>query len=161
MDWNHHQVLPSGVTRQQLGVALWKFVAPPSQFMAWTPVFLMSMASHMSRLVVSLGNFTLSQSMVSLFLATWSIMAEWCNSETESFFLARFYFTSSNDLTSRWCSFSLTPYPLSVSPMYTQGQSLQGIWYTTPAFSCGVLLSLGCTSILLRVMWCFMVIATP
>ena len=159
MDWNHHQCCPLASQDINCG-RLWH---PPSWFMPWAPVFLMAMASHMSRLVVSLsllGNFT-PQSMVWLFLATWSVMAEGCNSRTKSFFLARVNFTSANNLTSLLCSFPLTPYLLSVSPVYTQGQSLHGTWYTIPAFSGGVLLSLGCTSILLRVKWDFMVVATP
>ena len=39
-------------------------------------------------------------------------------------------------------------------------QSLHGTWYTTPEFSCSVCLSLGCTSILLNVMWGFINVHT-
>ena len=118
----------------------------------------------MPLLVVSLsqlGNLTPSKSMVWLFLATWSVMAEGCTFKTESFFLVCVNLTSSKDLTSLWCSFYLTPYLISVSPMYTQWQSLQWTWYTTHTFSCGVLLSLVCTSILLSVKWGFMGVAIP
>ena len=88
--------------------------------MAWTPVLLMTMASHIPLLVVSqflLGSFNPSQSMVWLFLASWSVIAERCTSETESF-LARVTFTF-KDLTS-CCSVSLTPY-LYISRVYKQG----------------------------------------
>ena len=45
-------------------------------------------------------------------------------------------------------------FPYSIPPLcFAQMQCLQGTWYTTPAFSCGVLLSFGCTNILLRVRW--------
>ena len=130
----------------------------------WVPVFLILTASFTPMVVQSVslaGNFTPSQYMVWFSFGTWAVMAEGCNSITESFFRDQVYFYSSSVLTSLLCSFSLTPYLLSVSPWYTSWQSLHGTWYTTPDFSCGVRLSFGCTSILLSVRCGFLDIATP
>ena len=131
--------------------------------MVLAPVLLMAMASHPLLLVVLqslLWNVTLSQSMVWLFFMVLPVIAEGCTRETESF-LASCELYILKDLTSCWSPFSLTSYFLSISSVYIQRHSLQGAWYTNPAFSCGVLLSLGCTSILWRVKWGFMAVDTP
>ena len=58
-------------------------------------------------------------------------------------------------------SFSLTPYHLLVSPIYTIGQSLQGMEYTTPDESWADYLSLGCTKSCLKDFCSFRYVATP
>ena len=52
-----------------------------------------------------------------------------------------------------------TPYLLSISPMYTFGQSFHGMEYTTPAESWADHLSLGCKSCL-KVLCSFVDVAT-
>ena len=55
--------------------------------------------------------------------------------------------------------------PLAVSlahlSIYTLGQFVHEMWYTTQAFSYGVYLSLGCISKHRRVIWGFMAVETP
>ena len=136
---------------------------PPSLFIAWGPVFLISTASFTPLEVQSVsltGNFTQSQSMVWFSYATWSVITEVCNSVSKSFFLHLGNF-SSGVFTSFFCSFSLSPYLLSITPVYMSLQSLHGTLYTTPKFSCSVRLSFRCTSILLSARCSFIDVATP
>ena len=147
-----------------LEYTLGRWFHPPSMFVEWALVFLISTASFTPLAVQSVSlvqNFTPSQSMGLFSFVAWSMMANGCTTDTKSFFLAQVYFFSYIVLTSLLCSFSLTPYLLPVSPIHTHGQSLQWTCYTTPTFSCSVHMSFRSTIILFSVMWDFINFATP
>ena len=91
-----------------------------------------------------------------LLTAVWSVNTDWWYSIC---YLSLVYFISSSCLTSFICSFSLTPYLLPVSLMYTFEQFLQGMESTTPAVFWEDLLSLGCTESCLRILWGFINVA--